>query len=271
MKLFEARPGRLEILKYVDRYQYFDIDEASFLKTIPNGKLDAYIMLEGGFDLWDYESGKFIRPGQQSVLKASGTGSLLRIKTRLVCLNIKLNLNILSSSQARSMYVNGSDQLCDYFLTHNFIDDIKGGGFFKGGKLNSALLDEYLIPEFQCLMQGHDSLTQELFSQLGQMNNFSIKYLADKMNVSAKTLERLTKRYFNFTPKALWNIIRFERTTAHLRQTRSTKFIDALSFGYYDHSHFIKECRRITGLAPGEFFSTMQLPTNDLAIFKNKC
>ena len=180
-------------------------------------------------------------------------------------------MNILSSSLARGAYMNGSDQLCDYFLTHNFIDDINGDGFFKGGKLNSELLDECLVPEFQYLMKRHDPLTQELFNHLGKMNDFSIKFLADKMHVSAKTLERLTKRYFNFTPKALWNLIRFELTTAHLRQTRSTKFIDALSFGYCDHSHFIKECRRITGLAPGEFFSAMQLPTNDLAIFKNKC
>lgn len=268
MKLIEAKPTQPQLSKYIDRYQYFDIREASFLRTIPNGKLDAYVMVKGAFDILNDDTGEFMDPERVRVLRASNKASLLRISSRLICLNIKLNLRMLSSTHVQACYRRGSGKLAEYFFSDGFIEKIKKLEFFDGSKLDSALLDTYLLQEFESMMQDKDPLIEELISQLEALDFFSIEHLATQMNISGKTLERLTKRACNFTPKALWNILRFETTTAHLRETKSQRLVDALSFGYYDHSHFIKECRRITGLTPGELFDRMELPTNDLAIYK---
>ena len=94
--------------------------------------------------------------------------------------------------------------------------------------------------------------------------DFRVNLLAEEMNMSSKTLERLTKKHFNLSPKNLWKVIRFEHTTSHIKRSETQKLIDSLSYGYYDQSHFIKECKKVTGYTPKEFFSKLKLSTNDL-------
>ena len=103
----------------------------------------------------------------------------------------------------------------------------------------------------------------------GQLNSeFKVVKLADHMNMSSKTLERFTKNKFRLSPKELWNVVRFESTTSHLKKSDANKLIEALSFGYYDQSHFSKECKRITGYSPKSFFSKLKLSTNDIIFEK---
>ena len=91
--------------------------------------------------------------------------------------------------------------------------------------------------------------------------------LADKMNMSPKTMERWIKKQFNLSPKELLQVMRFEHVSSELKNQPNSKLIDSIEYGYYDQSHFIKECRKITGYSPKDFFSRMKLPTNDI-IFK---
>ena len=64
----------------------------------------------------------------------------------------------------------------------------------------------------------------------------------------------------------LCKIFRFEKTTAYLQKNESAKLIEALDFGYYDQSHFIKTCKKITGISPRKLFERMKLPTKDLIV-----
>jgi len=54
-----------------------------------------------------------------------------------------------------------------------------------------------------------------------------------------------------------------------MKTTPSEMFVEALAFGYYDQSHFIRECKRIAGVSPKELFSNMRLSTPDLMVFNN--
>ena len=51
-----------------------------------------------------------------------------------------------------------------------------------------------------------------------------------------------------------------------LKKNEGFKFIDTLEFGYYDQSHFIRECKRITQLNPKDFLSKLNMDVHDIII-----
>ncbi len=215
----------------------------------------------------DSETNRFYKTEAFGIIPATNRASLLQIKERLVCLNIKLNLNALSIPGIRQSYRQNKIAPSVNFFGETIRQLIKEGVPNKI-ELNTKMLDKYLTPFFE-LPPKTRNVAEEILSQLVKLNHFSVSELAEKMSMSNKTLERTIKKHFNFTPKELWNILRFEQTTAHLRSNEVQTFVDALSFGYYDQSHFIKECRRLTGASPKEFFSKMDLPTNDLMVYRS--
>ncbi|MEL7120651.1 MAG: helix-turn-helix domain-containing protein, partial [Bacteroidota bacterium] len=98
----------------------------------------------------------------------------------------------------------------------------------------------------------------------GVSKKLKIADLARTINMSEKTTERWVRKQFNLTPKELLQVIRFEKVSNQLKSEPNKRLIDSLEFGYYDQSHFIKECRKITGYPPKEFIAKMKLPTNDI-------
>ncbi|GAB5525720.1 MAG: hypothetical protein Roseis2KO_35920 [Roseivirga sp.] len=43
--------------------------------------------------------------------------------------------------------------------------------------------------------------------------------------------------------------------------------LEALGSGYYDQSHFVKACRKLTGLKPREMFSRLPGEITDFVVF----
>ena len=95
-----------------------------------------------------------------------------------------------------------------------------------------------------------------------------VSELAAQNHLSVKSFERLVNRVCGMTPKQLLRIIRFGKSSIHLKKSAGARLIDALEFGYYDQSHFSKECKRLTQLRPTEFLSKLQLNVADL-VFEN--
>jgi len=74
-------------------------------------------------------------------------------------------------------------------------------------------------------------------------DGYTVTQLAFDMNCSEKTLERYFREYMGMPPKRYSNIIR-ARAAIQQYELRDMKNKSHL-FGYYDHSHFYKERKKI--------------------------
>lgn len=267
MKLTEIKPRHPEIASFVDRYQFFEIESPSYLKTIPNGKWDVFAIIKGGFDLLRFQEEQFVAVPATGILTATKYPSLLRISDHLVCLNIKMNLNLLGLDAFKNYYQQNVSNLSSVIYTPEVLDVVMNLKFVNKTSIHVDTLDQALLPFFE--ETGHDPLLDGLLSSMYEMDEFKVGLLAESMNVSPKTLARITLKHFQLNPNELWNILRFEQATSHLKKSKTQKLIEALAFGYYDQSHFIRECKKITGTTPKDFFAHLDLPTNDLMVYKD--
>ncbi len=264
MKLIESYPGSKELQRYIDRYQFFDIQGSCYLKTIPNGKIDFYTILEGGFEIWDSGKEEFIQVPEFGYLPATNKPSVLKISENLVCLNVKMNLNVLALPCFFEMYTGNPVPECinEIWKCISFIWE--SGQMIRSGEIEIKAVEEKIGKYYES--EYEDPKINAIVKEIENADQFSVIDLANYLHVSPRTLNRLTQKYFNFSPKDLATILRFEKTTSYLKVNESEGLIEALSFGYYDQSHFIKECKKITGTSPKKFFSRMELPTNDLLV-----
>ncbi|MGD1958372.1 MAG: helix-turn-helix domain-containing protein [Fulvivirga sp.] len=264
MKLIETTPQNSKIKKYVDRYQYFEFPGPSFLKTIPNGKFDCWTAIDGYFEIWDFDKDRFIEVGSAGIIPATNRVSLLKISSHLTCLNIKMNLSVMGLSIMNAYPHNILKQNVASFLNKSTQEIIISKQFLLNNEPSVNALDELMLPYLQD--KEENQITYSLLNYLRNNTQASVSNLANQMNMTPKSLERLIKRLFGLTPIELFNIFRFEKTTAYLQKNEAARLIDALDFGYYDQSHFIKTCKKITGTTPKELLRKMKLPTNDLLI-----
>jgi AraC-like DNA-binding protein len=80
-----------------------------------------------------------------------------------------------------------------------------------------------------------------------------IEELARRVGLSQSALERRFRRVVGASPKRFASIVRL-RHVLHLRAKGADFTSIAHEAGYYDQSHFIKDFRRFSGLAPESFF-----------------
>lgn len=264
MILIEEVPVLSTVAKYVDRYQLFITKELIFFKAIPNGKIECYFVKQGEFSRWDSETESFILSNSSGIIPATNKATFYHIPANIICLNIKFKLNILSLSLFKGLLTNWQD-----FKSTTLISKT------EQEKILSDITEENpIIPIHQldmmienCFNQNSVDLQIEKVIQLieGKITDqLRVADLADKMNMSLKSMERWVKKQFNLSPKELLQVMRFEHASHELKNQPNSKLIDSVAYGYYDQSHFIKECRKITGYSPKDFFSKMKLPTNDI-------
>lgn len=76
-------------------------------------------------------------------------------------------------------------------------------------------------------------------------SNTNLSTLSNKLNISPKTLNRLFKKYTGITPKKYIALTRFNHTISSLKKLEIEHFTKAsVQYGYFDQSHFIKDCKR---------------------------
>jgi AraC-like DNA-binding protein len=87
----------------------------------------------------------------------------------------------------------------------------------------------------------------------------AVVQLAREFAVSERTLQRLFGEHVGVSPK--WMIRRYRLQEAATRMA-AAEAVDwpqlALDLGYADQAHFIRDFKRIVGLAPAEYFRAMQ-------------
>ena len=77
-----------------------------------------------------------------------------------------------------------------------------------------------------------------------------------RFSMTQRTLQRTFKNEIGLSPKELMQIFRINHALKMIRKypEKNLTTISYLS-GYYDQSHFIRDIRRITGMAPGKLVS----------------
>ena len=77
--------------------------------------------------------------------------------------------------------------------------------------------------------------------------------LADTAGLSVRTLERLARRAFGFTPKLLLRRARFLRSLHAIRRVPAADRTTAIDPGYTDYSHFVRDSHAFLGMSPQAF------------------
>lgn len=84
---------------------------------------------------------------------------------------------------------------------------------------------------------------------LDQVSDFAVS-----LGMSERTLERLCKRAFGFSPKRLLRRQRFLRTLAEIGDRLDQPLSTLLDGSYYDQSHFIREFKAYMGTTPLAYY-----------------
>jgi AraC-like DNA-binding protein len=74
--------------------------------------------------------------------------------------------------------------------------------------------------------------------------------LASRIGVSARSLERLSRRAFGFSPKLLMRRARFLRSLHAVAQAPTAGRATAIDAGYTDYSHFVRDAQHFLGMSP---------------------
>ena len=85
-------------------------------------------------------------------------------------------------------------------------------------------------------------------------DDVTVKYFCEQQAINIKTFERKVLFYTGFTPKLLRNIKRFQMASNQLSHQRITNLVEiAYNNNFTDQTHFIKDFRRFSGVAPRAF------------------
>jgi hypothetical protein len=93
-----------------------------------------------------------------------------------------------------------------------------------------------------------------LFAALGDPAMVRVAGVEDRLGVAGRALNRLSRASFGFTPKLLLRRARFMRALMGAVALGRGRWSEALApAGYYDQSHFLRDCRLFLDMPLGEF------------------
>jgi AraC-like DNA-binding protein len=80
----------------------------------------------------------------------------------------------------------------------------------------------------------------------------TVDYLAEKHNLTNRTLERMFNEHMGITPKEFLKVIRFQQVLKKIRKKDYKENLAELAYemGYYDHAHLTNEVKRYSGFNP---------------------
>jgi AraC-like DNA-binding protein len=81
----------------------------------------------------------------------------------------------------------------------------------------------------------------------------TVAALAERLGLSARSLERLANQVFGFPPKLLLRRQRFLRCLAQFMLDPSLKWLNTLDWHYHDQAHFTRDFRRFMTMSPREY------------------
>jgi len=90
-------------------------------------------------------------------------------------------------------------------------------------------------------------------SELVNGDHFAVSDLADACAMSMRTLERICRRHFGFTPKLLMRRQRFMRTLTSFMLHKGSRWTEAMDRDYHDQAQFTREFCEFMTMTPSEY------------------
>lgn len=121
----------------------------------------------------------------------------------------------------------------------------------------ARLVDDWMLA---CLERfgNADRLIEDASAQLYyHPAHLALDALPRRYDLSLRQFERRFKAAIGCSPKTYQRMARFHKTVRDLMLSRTTEYLDlALTHGYYDQAHFIREFSGFVGQTPARFLKT---------------
>lgn len=83
----------------------------------------------------------------------------------------------------------------------------------------------------------------------------SVTELAERVGMSGRSVERLSRRAFGFPPKLLLRRQRFLRTLAQVMLDPAQRWVSSLDQQYHDQAHFARDFQRFMGMSARQYMA----------------
>lgn len=246
--------------QFIDAYQFFETDEALIVKTIPNGRFDLTINISGLFHIIDIEAKTNLEISNVHLFRTENKSLLLQFNEPICCFNIKFNPKI------RALITN-TDNSFDRILSEATIAEIRKVIQGQRADFNLETINSIIDSELRQYLI-HEKLIEIIDQMMMASLDQKISHIAEQCDLNPKTINRMIKKHFQMTAKQFLTLLRFQETSKIMIKSKEeddkSKMISELPLHYYDQSHFIKACRKITGKNPKEVFKLMKFSIPDL-------
>lgn len=272
LKIQSFYPSKAILRSWVETYRLVEAADEVRGETVANARVDAVITLRGKVSIFDSERNElialpkccffpFTRQGVTKVLLEAGTKLL----------NIKLYPHVLSASCFQGLSFHGTVDFEEVFgktASEHLLAALDSQKLIEPMRV---VLDNFLNAH---LLDSHSDnpLLNDIISFIeeGATQTVAIESLAKKAGLSLKTLERNFKNHTGLTIKMYHDLVRFQKTAQQINANGTYHhgdLLEALGSGYYDQSHFVKACRKLTGLSPKQLFSRLPGEITDFVVF----
>lgn len=272
MNIQRFKPADSALKSIIESYFYVESFQDMDAMTVPNGRVDASIVLHGELHWFFPDRQKFEMLPACTFYPLTRTMGKIRSRNPLRCFGIKLYPHVLALSIFESRKLVQPVGFDTFFNTpardYHLIRELKKTGTTEK---QIRLLDSYFKANLFS-EQVSASWIQHVIHAIesGSSASLKIEEVARAMDVSIKTLERRFTNIIGLTPKIFSMLVQLQQTVNTVRKTNEVfshgDLTEALGNGYYDQSHFIKSCQRITGLTPKKLFTRLPDPMTDLVI-----
>ena len=149
-------------------------------------------------------------------------------------------------------------------LANVVCDGAKHPAFAKFDCLSDVLCDpdgdtdaqyEALVEDLTRLMRPNrdEPKIRRVHEAMVDVSYTAVGDLADACGMSIRTLERVCRRYFGFTPKLLMRRQRFMRSLTSFMLHRGTRWTEAMDGHYHDQAQFTREFHEFMTMNPSEY------------------
>lgn len=129
----------------------------------------------------------------------------------------------------------------------------------------AALFDRHLKSRLDSCERGNPAI-EILFQRLLDPVVQRVDDLGAGLGLNGRQIARLTRSCFGFTPKLLLRRARFLRAFSVVRNSERGHWKDAIpAAGYWDGSHFLRDCHQFLGMPLNEFMA-MPRPINRISM-----
>jgi len=131
----------------------------------------------------------------------------------------------------------------------------------KDNSIRIQIIENFLIKQYKEKNTYNFNRLSNCFKSIHiTKGNIKISDLAKITCLSDKQFYRVFLEYTGISPKEFIKIIRVQNALAQLQQNKQKDLFQmAISCGYYDQSHFIKDFKILTGFTPKEYLESQNI------------